>query len=100
MTLPGGGCGAGSGCVGACATWGAAWGGCGAWAICCGAVNRVLTSPSLAEGLSSETIGHYSYHVGGGSVGGGSVGPSVRLTADDLRRLSRYKVQAVTIYSR
>jgi hypothetical protein len=43
-------------------------------------VNRILTAPTMAEGMASERAGPFAYQMGQGS---GSPGPAVRLTQQD-----------------
>jgi hypothetical protein len=68
-------------------------------ALVCGMVNRVLTAPSLTEGMVGESIGQYRYQM---QQGAGSAGPAVRLTEDDKRFLKEagYKRTAGTIQLR
>lgn len=62
--------------------------------VVCGMVNRVLTSPSMSDGLTQETIGQYGYQV---QQSVGTQGTEVRYTATDRRRLRRYRKTAGTI---
>lgn len=57
-------------------------------------VNRVLTAPTLAEGLTQENIGQYGYQVQQSS---GSQGSAVRLLAADRRALRRWHTSSTTI---
>lgn len=69
--------------------------------IACGAVLRVLLSPSLQEGLNTERIGQYSYGFQQG--GGGTPGATVRLTEQDklaLREAGYGPRQAGTVQVR
>lgn len=68
-------------------------------AVACSMVLRVLTSPSLTEGMTSERIGQYSYQMGQ-FAGGGAAGSSVRLSEDDKTDLTRYRRKATTIQMR
>ncbi len=52
----------------------------------CGMVARTLTAPSLVEGLTSETIGQYSYQL---QQGQGAAGTAVALNQRDEARLRR-----------
>ncbi len=65
-------------------------------AVVCGMVNRVLTSPSLASGLTQETVGQYGYQT---QQGTGTQGTEVIYTANDRRKLRRYRRSAGTIMS-
>jgi len=65
-------------------------------AVCCGAVLRVLLSPSLVEGMSSERIGAYSYQMSQ-QVNGGTAGVTVRLSEMDKDMLSRYRRKVTTV---
>lgn len=70
-------------------------------AICCGMVLRVLLSPSLVEGLTSERIGEYSYQLGQ-FPGGAAAGVTVRLSEADKQALddAGYRRRATTIQLR
>jgi hypothetical protein len=48
--------------------------------VVCSMVNRILTAPTMAEGMASERAGPFAYQMGQGS---GSPGPAVRLTQQD-----------------
>jgi hypothetical protein len=63
-------------------------------AVAAGMVNRVLTAPTLAEGLTQETIGQYGYQT---QQGTGSQGTQVRLTKTDERRLKRWHTSSGTV---
>lgn len=63
-------------------------------AVVCGMVGRVLTSPSMAEGVTSETIGQYSYQM---QQSVGSSGVAVRMLPSDRDALARYRRTAGTI---
>lgn len=67
--------------------------------VCCGMTLRVLTSPSMVEGLTSEHIGAYSYLTGQGP-GAGTAGAVVRLTETDKEALALYRRKATTIQLR
>jgi len=54
-------------------------------AVVCGMVIRVLTSPSVVEGMNTEKVGQYSYGMQQG--GGGTPGATVRLTEADKDEL-------------
>lgn len=56
-------------------------------AVVCGMVNRVLTSPTMVEGLTSERIGQYGYQFAQ-FPGGQSPGAAVRLTQSDKDALA------------
>lgn len=62
--------------------------------VCCNMVNRVLTAPSLAEGLTGEQIGAYGYQTTQ-QVGTGGTG--VRLTNADKEQLGRPKSGTVMV---
>lgn len=66
-------------------------------ALCCDLVLRVLTAPTVAAGVSSETVGQYSYRMAEASSG-----TKVQLTADDKRELrdGGWRIQAGTIQLR
>lgn len=61
-------------------------------AVCANAVIGVLTAPTMAAGIISETIGPYSYRL---EKSGGGV--SVALTQADLASLSDYRTKATSI---
>jgi hypothetical protein len=61
--------------------------------VACSMVGRSLLSPSMVEGLRSETIGSYSYSLGGD----GSVGATVRMSDDDRNELKDYRRTQSTI---
>jgi hypothetical protein len=67
--------------------------------VVCSMVNRILTSPSMTEGMSSERVGPFSYQM---SPGGGTPGPAVRLTREDKDELADagYRRRAGTIQVR
>jgi hypothetical protein len=48
--------------------------------VVCSMVNRILTAPTMAEGMASERAGPFAYQMGQGS---GTPGPAVRLTQRD-----------------
>jgi hypothetical protein len=54
--------------------------------ITCGMVLRTLTAPTTAGGVTSETIGSYSYRLDGPDVG-----LAVTLSKDDRTALARYR---------
>lgn len=54
--------------------------------IACGMVLRTLTAPTTAGGVTSETIGSYSYRLDNPDVG-----LMVSMTKDDRTALSRYR---------
>lgn len=66
-------------------------------AVVCEMVNRVLTSPSLATGITQETIGKYGYQL---QQSVGTQGTAVRYTDNDKRKLRRYRKTAGTIQTR
>lgn len=66
-------------------------------AVVCGMVNRVLTSPSLASGLTQETIGQYGYQV---QQSIGTQGTEVRYTKTDQAKLKRYRRTTHTIITK
>lgn len=70
-------------------------------AVVCGMVNRVLTSPTLVEGLTSERIGQYGYQFAQ-FPGGQSPGATVRLTEADKQALvdAGYRKRSGTIQMR
>lgn len=53
-------------------------------AVVCNMVNRVLTAPTLSDGLTQETIGQYGWQ---GQQQVGSMGAGVRLNASDRQTL-------------
>jgi len=55
-------------------------------ALTCGTVLRTLTAPTTAGGVTSETIGSYSYRLDGPDVG-----LAVTLSKDDRTALARYR---------
>lgn len=55
-------------------------------AITCGMVLRTLTAPTMAGGVTGETIGSYSYRLD--SAGAGT---AVVLSGDDRKALTRYR---------
>ncbi|HWB37182.1 MAG TPA: hypothetical protein VHA75_14285 [Rugosimonospora sp.] len=61
-------------------------------AVVCGMVNRALTAPTMAGGVTSETIGSYSYRLD--SAGAGL---AVAMSAEDRKVLARYRSTASTI---
>jgi hypothetical protein len=65
-------------------------------AVVCNMVNRVLTSPSMAEGLTGENIGQYGYQM---SQQMGAMGSGVRVTEADraVLRAPKYRRGHATI---
>lgn len=63
---------------------------------CCSMVGRTLLSPTMVENLRTETIGSYSYGLGGD----GAVGASVRMTDADREELKHYRRTAGTVQLR
>lgn len=63
-------------------------------AVVANMVVRVLTSPSMAEGLTGENIGQYGYQM---SQASGAAGAGVRLTEADKRILRRYRRTQQTV---
>lgn len=66
-------------------------------AVVCGMVNRVLTSPSLATGLTQETVGQYGYMT---QQSTGTQGTEIMYTMNDRRKLRRYRRTASTIVAK
>jgi hypothetical protein len=65
-------------------------------AVVCNMVNRVLTSPSMAEGLTGENIGQYGYQM---SQQMGAMGSGVRITEADrsILRNPKFRRGLITI---
>lgn len=63
-------------------------------AVVANMVIRVLTAPSMVEGLTGENIGQYGYQM---SQQSGSPGAGVRLTQADRAVLRRYRRTAQTV---
>jgi len=61
-------------------------------AVVCGMVLRTLTAPTMAGGVTSETIGSYSYRLE--TPGAGLM---VTLSQDDRRVLDRYRTTVHTV---
>lgn len=61
-------------------------------AVVCGMVNRSLTAPTMAGGVTSETIGSYSYRMESAGTG-----LSVVLGAEDRKVLDRYRRTVGTV---
>lgn len=61
-------------------------------AITCGMVLRTLTAPTMAGGVTGETIGSYSYRLD--SAGAGT---AVVLSGDDRKALTRYRITEAMI---
>lgn len=61
-------------------------------AVVCAMAMRTLTAPTVSGGVVSETIGSYSYRLGGPGVG-----TAVSLSPDERMMLDRYRKQADTI---
>lgn len=55
-------------------------------AIECGMVLRTLTAPTMAGGVTGETIGSYSYRLDAAGAG-----TSVMMSSDDRKALARYR---------
>lgn len=64
-------------------------------AVVCGMALRTLTAPSMTGGVTSETIGDYSYRLGAGANN-----TAASLTADDRGMLDRYRLRATTLQVR
>jgi hypothetical protein len=54
--------------------------------ITCGMALRTLTAPTMSGGVTSETIGSYSYRIDGANVG-----LAVTMTKDERTALARYR---------
>jgi hypothetical protein len=54
--------------------------------VACGMVLRTLTAPTMSGGVTSETIGSYSYRIDGANVG-----LAVTMTKDERTALARYR---------
>lgn len=63
-------------------------------AITCNVVNRVLTAPSLTDGMTQETVGQYTYQI---QQSMGTVGAGVRLLASDKDALRKYRRTSMTV---
>lgn len=61
-------------------------------AVVCGMVLRTLTAPTMAGGVTSETIGSYSYRLDAPGAG-----LMVMMSPDDRRVLDRYRRTATTV---
>lgn len=61
-------------------------------AVVCAMSMRTLTAPTMAAGVTSETIGSYSYRMAEGGIG-----TSVHLGASEKAVLDRYRRKADTI---
>lgn len=61
-------------------------------AVVCAMVMRTLTAPTMAAGVTSETIGSYSYRMAEGGIG-----TSVHLGSSEKTVLDRYRRKADTI---
>jgi hypothetical protein len=61
-------------------------------AVVCAMVMRTLTAPTMAAGVTSETIGSYSYRMAEGGIG-----TSVHLGSADKLVLDRYRRKADTV---
>lgn len=61
-------------------------------AVVCGMVNRTLTAPTMAGGVTSETIGSYSYRIESPGMG-----LAVALSDEDRKILARYRSTATTV---
>ncbi|MEO3856231.1 hypothetical protein [Acrocarpospora sp. B8E8] len=63
--------------------------------IVCSMVLRCLTAPTLVGGVTSESIGPYSYRLESAGVG-----TAVSMSADERKDLDRYRPKAGTITTR
>lgn len=61
-------------------------------AVVCAMAMRTLTAPTMASGITSETIGSYSYRMAEGGIG-----TSVHLAQHEKTVLERYRRKADTI---
>ncbi|TMS00186.1 hypothetical protein [Nonomuraea basaltis] len=61
-------------------------------AVVCAMAMRTLTAPTMAAGVTSETIGSYSYRLDSGGIG-----TSVQMGASEKMVLDRYRRKADTI---